>query len=124
MVPCLTHRLTPLTATKPANSFVRSSVCRIRSLFTMRYPVQAADVIACSTSRGLSSGTEPRGVPFRRLFSPTMLRHCENANLRALPLARNQRLEPPVRLLVIEDDPDLNRQLATALADAGYVVDR
>src|SRR6266849_3607387 len=29
-----------------------------------------------------------------------------------------------LRLLVIEDDPDLNRQLATALADAGYVVDR
>src|SRR6266498_1168784 len=26
-----------------------------------------------------------------------------------------------VRLLVIEDDPDLNRQLATALIDAGYV---
>jgi two-component system OmpR family response regulator len=25
---------------------------------------------------------------------------------------------------VIEDDPDLNRQLATALTDAGYVVDR
>jgi len=29
-----------------------------------------------------------------------------------------------LRLLVIEDDPDLNRQLATALVDAGYVVDR
>ena len=29
-----------------------------------------------------------------------------------------------MRLLVVEDDPDLNRQLATALADAGYVVDR
>ena len=29
-----------------------------------------------------------------------------------------------VRLLVIEDDPDLNRQLAGALTDAGYVVDR
>ena len=29
-----------------------------------------------------------------------------------------------MRLLVIEDDPDLNRQLATALVDAGYVVDR
>ncbi|HEY6602621.1 MAG TPA: response regulator, partial [Xanthobacteraceae bacterium] len=29
-----------------------------------------------------------------------------------------------MRLLVIEDDPDLNRQLATALIDAGYVVDR
>ena len=28
------------------------------------------------------------------------------------------------RILVIEDDPDLNRQLATALTDAGYVVDR
>jgi two-component system OmpR family response regulator len=31
---------------------------------------------------------------------------------------------PALRLLVIEDDPDLNRQLATALIDAGYVVDR
>ena len=29
-----------------------------------------------------------------------------------------------MRLLVIEDDPDLNRQLSTALTDAGYVVDR
>jgi len=29
-----------------------------------------------------------------------------------------------MRLLVVEDDPDLNRQLTTALSDAGYVVDR
>ncbi len=29
-----------------------------------------------------------------------------------------------MRLLVVEDDPDLNRQLAAALAGAGYVVDR
>jgi two-component system OmpR family response regulator len=28
-----------------------------------------------------------------------------------------------LRLLVVEDDPDLNRQLATALGDAGYAVD-
>jgi len=28
-----------------------------------------------------------------------------------------------VRLLVVEDDPDLNRQLKTSLSDAGYVVD-
>ena len=28
-----------------------------------------------------------------------------------------------MRLLVIEDDPDLNRQLVSALTDAGYVVD-
>ncbi len=28
-----------------------------------------------------------------------------------------------MRLLVVEDDPDLNRQLATALGEAGYVVD-
>jgi len=34
------------------------------------------------------------------------------------------RPERPLRLLVIEDDPDLNRQLTTALTDAGYVVDR
>ena len=27
-----------------------------------------------------------------------------------------------MRLLVVEDDPDLNRQLTTALSDAGYVV--
>src|ERR1044071_3479539 len=29
-----------------------------------------------------------------------------------------------MRLLVVEDDPDLNRQLTAALTDAGYVVDR
>jgi two-component system OmpR family response regulator len=29
-----------------------------------------------------------------------------------------------MRLLVVEDDKDLNRQIATALAEAGYVVDR
>ena len=29
-----------------------------------------------------------------------------------------------MRLLVVEDDPDLNRQLVTALQDAGYVVDK
>src|SRR5262245_10731167 len=28
-----------------------------------------------------------------------------------------------MRLLVVEDDPDLNRQLGTALSDAGYAVD-
>ena len=28
-----------------------------------------------------------------------------------------------MRLLVVEDDPDINRQLLTALQDAGYVVD-
>ena len=28
-----------------------------------------------------------------------------------------------MRLLVVEDDPDLNRQLTTALTDAGYAVD-
>lgn len=28
-----------------------------------------------------------------------------------------------MRLLVVEDDPDLNRQLVTTLADAGYAVD-
>ena len=31
-------------------------------------------------------------------------------------------MEANVRLLVVEDDPDLNRQLTTALSDAGYVV--
>ena len=29
-----------------------------------------------------------------------------------------------MRVLVIEDDPDLNRQLVTAMADAGYAVDK
>ncbi len=29
-----------------------------------------------------------------------------------------------MRLLVVEDDPDLNRQLVDALSDAGYVVDK
>ena len=28
-----------------------------------------------------------------------------------------------MRLLVVEDDPDLNRQLVTALGEAGYAVD-
>ena len=29
-----------------------------------------------------------------------------------------------MRLLVVEDDPELNRQLVEALSDAGYAVDR
>ena len=29
-----------------------------------------------------------------------------------------------MRILVVEDDKDLNRQIADSLADAGYVVDR
>jgi len=29
-----------------------------------------------------------------------------------------------MRLLVVEDDPDLNRQLVSALEDSGYVVDK
>ena len=29
-----------------------------------------------------------------------------------------------LRVLVVEDDPDLNRQLVAALSDAGYAVDR
>jgi len=29
-----------------------------------------------------------------------------------------------MRLLIVEDDPDLNRQIASALTDAGYVVDK
>ena len=29
-----------------------------------------------------------------------------------------------MRVLVVEDDPDLNRQLVAALTDAGYVVDK
>src|SRR6266576_1903163 len=40
------------------------------------------------------------------------------------PSSTGAEREVKVRLLVIEDDPDLNRQLATALTDAGYVVDR
>lgn len=35
---------------------------------------------------------------------------------------RNQ-TRPAVRILVVEDDQDLNRQLTTALTDAGYAVD-
>ena len=34
------------------------------------------------------------------------------------------REEAPVRVLVIEDDADLNRQLSTVFEEAGYVVDR
>tara|TARA_R110000868_G_scaffold12110_6_gene58699 strand:- start:1582 stop:2277 length:696 start_codon:yes stop_codon:yes gene_type:complete len=33
------------------------------------------------------------------------------------------REDTDLRLLVVEDDPDLNRQLVTALQEAGYVVD-
>ena len=29
-----------------------------------------------------------------------------------------------MRILVVEDDADLNRQIVTALGDAGYVVDK
>ena len=37
--------------------------------------------------------------------------------------AMTQAEPPPVRILVVEDDKDLNRQLVRALSDAGYAVD-
>jgi DNA-binding response OmpR family regulator len=40
-----------------------------------------------------------------------------------LAVDRQMREAMAMRLLVVEDDPDLNRQLTTALTDAGYVVD-
>src|SRR5437879_9875198 len=43
---------------------------------------------------------------------------------RTTPTKRASGRHVTLRLLVIEDDPDLNRQLTTALSDAGYVVDR
>lgn len=39
-------------------------------------------------------------------------------------VSTNSRGEYIVRLLVIEDDADLNRQITTALTEAGYVVDK
>src|ERR1044072_9000350 len=36
--------------------------------------------------------------------------------------ARNAK-EPRMRILLVDDDPDLSRQLKAALADAGYAVD-
>src|SRR3712207_4736233 len=38
--------------------------------------------------------------------------------------AFNSQIGDGVRLLVIEDDKNLNRQIAAALEDAGYAVDR
>src|ERR1044072_2800069 len=40
----------------------------------------------------------------------------------ARPSARNAK-EPRMRILLVEDEPDLSRQLKAALADAGYAVD-
>ena len=37
---------------------------------------------------------------------------------------QRHRIDDSMRILVVEDDKDLNRQLSDALADAGYVVDR
>jgi two-component system OmpR family response regulator len=37
--------------------------------------------------------------------------------------SRSAKMEIDLRLLVVEDDKDLNRQMATALGQAGYVVD-
>src|SRR5207253_948326 len=42
----------------------------------------------------------------------------------ARPRMAQPKQETTMRLLVIEDDLDLNRQLATPLTEAGYVVDR
>src|SRR5690349_15892360 len=40
------------------------------------------------------------------------------------PIGLSSNRLQPMRVLVVEDDKDLNRQLADALVDAGYVVDR
>src|ERR1700753_872259 len=39
------------------------------------------------------------------------------------PPARSSAEASPMRILVVEDDPDLSRQLKSALGDAGYAVD-
>lgn len=53
-------------------------------------------------------------------------RHFRSSAERRLDLysIRSSQLKVvPVRLLVVEDDPDLNRQLMTALGEAGYAID-
>src|SRR5690606_1923256 len=40
------------------------------------------------------------------------------------PIGTPPGLVPPMRLLVVDDHPHLNRQLCAALADAGYAVDK
>src|ERR1700753_40641 len=39
------------------------------------------------------------------------------------PPARSSAEASPMRILIVEDDPDLSRQLKAALGDAGYAVD-
>jgi two-component system, OmpR family, response regulator len=63
----------------------------------------------------------------KKVTSATSSVHARFTAIRVILEHRNravQALEASVRLLVVEDDPDLNRQLTTALSDAGYVVDR
>ena len=63
------------------------------------------------------------GAGFLALSGITMYWHSHRQSAILCANAR-QRRASALRLLVIEDDPDLNRQLVTALTDAGYVVDR
>ena len=61
---------------------------------------------------------------FLALSGPTICTGTVTGKVRFFALNACQWRDSALRLLVIEDDPDLNRQLVTVLTDAGYVVDR
>src|ERR1700738_5336460 len=128
MLPRATRKFTPLTPAKPANSFVRYSDSRIKSSSTGAIPLKGAKLIACS---GLPRARERRGRYAERsmagpafwLFRRPLCTGTFTGKVRFFALNGCHWRDSALRLLVIEDDPDLNRQLVRVLTDAGSVVD-
>jgi two-component system OmpR family response regulator len=77
-------------------------------------------------SRGFDQPRIPPFFSFPRSLSSGKLTAATPMHRRQISVGGELILvgAPALRLLVVEDDPDLNRQLATALTEAGYVVDR
>src|SRR5258708_36473858 len=64
------------------------------------------------------------GCPYVYFIPPLSAPYADSQPASWHTAARVGEYSQPMRLLVVEDDPDLNRQLCAALTDAGYAVDR
>lgn len=65
-----------------------------------------------------------RHIYFASTFSPEPARFVSARRADAPPFGYNRRMEDTTRILVIEDDTDINEMVATSLRKAGYTCDQ